>query len=264
MTGFEVIAAPQLTVVLIAAFMAGLIDAMVGGGGLIQLPALLAALPSTAPPTLLGTSKLAGVFGTGSAALRYARDVQIPWKVVLPGAGLAFAAALGGAATVSVVPPDLFRPLVPFMLTAVLAYTVARKDFGRSHAPRRLEGSRLALAIALIVAIGFYDGFFGPGTGSFLMILFIRLFGFDFLNASASARVLNVATNLAALSAFGAQGHVLVGLGLAMAACNVAGALLGARLALRHGSGLVRKVFIVLVSALIARTAYDAWRAWAT
>jgi uncharacterized membrane protein YfcA len=248
--------------VLAAAFLAGLVDAMVGGGGLVQLPALFAALPAVPAPALLGTSKLAGAFGTGSAAWRYATSVRLPWRTLLPACGLAFAAALAGAVTVTHVPPGLFRPLVPVILVVVLAYTLARKDLGQHHAPRALAPAERAAGLAATAAIGFYDGFFGPGTGSFLMLLYIRWYGFDFVNAAAAARVLNVATNLSALAWFAGHGHLLWPLGLGMAAANVAGSQLGARLALRRGAGFVRGVFVAVVGALIAKTAWDAIRSW--
>lgn len=251
---------PALVLVLAAAFLAGLVDAMVGGGGLIQVPALLGALPTTVPATLLGTSKLAGLFGTGSAALRYAREVRIPWRFVLPAGALALCASLAGAITVTHVPAQAFRPLVPVLLTLVLGYTLAHRDLGRVHAPRPLAGGARLAGFALVAAIGWYDGFFGPGTGSFLMLLFVRLYGFDFVHAAACARTLNVATNAAALAWFAASGHVLWPLGLAMAVANVAGSRLGARLALRHGAGFVRGVFVTVVLALIAKTAWDALR----
>lgn len=243
---------------LTAAFLAGGIDAMVGGGGLIQLPALLAALPAASPATLLGTSKLAGLAGTASAAARYARDVRLPWRTLLPMAAIAFAAALGGAITVSHVSPAFFRPIVPVILTVVLIYTLVHKDLGRRHAPTVLGPRGMILGSGAIGAIGFYDGFFGPGTGSFLMLLFIRFFGFDFLNAAAAARLINVATNAAALAWFGGHGDLLWPLGLSMALANVAGAQIGTRLALRRGAGFVRGVFVVIVAALIARTAWTA------
>jgi len=243
---------------LTAAFLAGGIDAMVGGGGLIQLPALLSALPGSSPATLLGTSKLAGLAGTASAAVRYARDVRLPWRTLLPMAAIAFAAALGGAITVSHVAPAFFRPIVPVILTVVLIYTLAHKDLGRRHAPIALDLRTTILGTAAIGAIGFYDGFFGPGTGSFLMLLFVRFFGFDFLNAAAAARLINVATNAAALAWFGGHGDLLWPLGLAMALANVAGAQIGTRLALRRGAGFVRGVFVVIVCVLIARTAWTA------
>lgn len=252
-----------LVAVLAAAFLAGLVDAMVGGGGLIQVPALFGALPvSTPPATLLGTSKFAGFLGTASAAWRYARTITIPWRIVGAACVVAFLTSLAGAATVTHVPPGIFRPLVPVILALVLVYTLLKPDLGREHAPRTLGRAGLAGAALLVAAIGFYDGFFGPGTGSFLMLLFVRLYGFDFLNAGASARVVNVATNLSALAWFGVHGHLLWALGLGMAAANVAGAQVGTRLALRQGAGFVRWVFVAVVSVLIAKTAWDAWRTW--
>lgn len=248
--------------VLGAAFVAGLVDAMVGGGGLVQLPTLLATFPTTSPPILLGTSKLAGVFGTGSAAWRYSRAVRIPWRLIGPACAIAFVASLAGAITVTHVPPDLFRPLVPVILAIVLVYTLVRKDLGAVHAPREPSRAALTAGVGAVAAIGFYDGFFGPGTGSFLMLLFIRLYGFDFVHAAASARVLNVATNASALAWFTGHGHVMWGVGLAMAAANVAGSQIGTRLALKRGAGFVRGVFVLIVGTLIVKTAWDAARLW--
>jgi uncharacterized membrane protein YfcA len=248
----------DIVLVLIAAFGAGCIDAMVGGGGLIQVPALFGVYPNAAPPVLLGTSKFAGFFGTSSAVLRFAGKVAIPWRELLP-LGLCVLVTSGlGALTATLVPPDIFRPLVPVLLVAVLIYLLRRTDLGAEHAPRPFGGRHHSLGAVLIAAIGFYDGFFGPGTGSFLMFVFVRIYGFDFLHAAASARVLNVATNAAALAYFGLHGYVLWQVGLAMAICNIAGAMLGARLALRGGSTFVRKVFIVVVTLLILRTAWVA------
>jgi uncharacterized membrane protein YfcA len=240
------------------AFFAGGIDAMVGGGGLVQLPLLFAAYPNEAPARLLGTSKLAGVFGTSSAAWRFSRRVIIPWDLLAPGLVIAFATSLCGAITATYIPSNIFRPFVPIMLSVVLLYTVLRRDFGQVHAPRDLHRRHRLFAFVIVAAIGAYDGFFGPGTGSFFMFLFIRFFGFDFLNAAASARMLNVATNLSALLWFGAHGSMLWPLGLAMAVCNVAGAQVGTRLALRGGTQVVRCVFIVIVAMLIAKTGRDA------
>lgn len=245
--------------ILLAAFAAGIIDAMVGGGGLIQLPALFGVYPSAPPAQLLGTSKLAGIFGTASAVLRFARRIAIPWRNLLPLAALIFVGALGGAFTASHTPAHLFRPLVPIMLVAVLTYLLLNKDLGREHKPLGFVGRHHWIGAAVVAAIGFYDGFFGPGTGSFLMFVFVRVYGFDFLNAAASARVLNVAANGSALMLFSAQGSVIWLLGASMAVCNIAGALLGTRLALKGGSAWVRKAFIAIVSLLIARTAWTAF-----
>jgi len=250
--GFEII------FVLVAAFGAGVIDAMAGGGGLIQLPALFAAYPAVPHTTLLGTGKVAGFAGTTSALFRFIRHVSIDWKLVLPAAAGAFVAALVGAWIATSIPPDRFRAMVPVLLTLVLAYTLLHKDFGLQHRPRGGGRRGRALAVAGAGVIGLYDGFFGPGTGSFLVFLFVRGFGLDFLHASASAKVVNAAANVAAIILFGLTGDLLWLLGLAMAVCNVTGAQLGSHLAIRRGSGFVRAVFLVVVGSLIAKTAWDA------
>src|ERR1035437_10516417 len=228
----------------VAALLAGMIDAVVGGGGLIQIPALFSVLPNVHPATLFGTNKLASVWGTGVAAVSYARRVRVEWNTAAPAAIAAFILAFAGAYMVTRIPPDFIRKFLPFVLVAVAIYTLQRKDFGSVHAP--LHGGSKEKAIAVIVGggIGFYDGFFGPGAGSFLLFLFVRFFGFDFLGASAVAKVVNVACNFSALLWFGYSGHIIWEIGLMMAVCNVAGSLFGAKLAIRRGSGFVRKIFL--------------------
>jgi len=248
----------EIAFVLAAAFGAGVIDAMAGGGGLIQLPALFAAYPAAPHTTLLGTGKLAGFAGTTSAIFRYVRHVRIDWTLVMPAAASAFGAALVGAWIATQVSPERFRTMVPVLLTAVLIYTLAHRDFGREHRPRGRGRRGRALAATGAGAIGLYDGFFGPGTGSFLVFMFVRAFGLDFLHASASAKVVNAAANVAAILLFGLTGELYWLLGLAMAAFNVTGAQVGSHLAIRHGSGFVRGVFLVVVSCLIAKTGWDA------
>ncbi|MQR01052.1 sulfite exporter TauE/SafE family protein [Glaciimonas soli] len=242
-----------------AAFIAGLIDAVVGGGGLVQIPALFSMLPNTAPATIFGTNKLAGIFGTSAAAINFSRRVKIAWSAALPAAGAAFALAFLGAYTVTHIPTEAIRKTLPFILLAVALYTYKKKDFGSIHAPLHTGMKEKLLAICIGGSIGFYDGVFGPGTGSFLIFLFIRFFGYDFLGASAVSKVINVATNLAALLWFGYSGHIIWQLGILMAICNVAGSLVGTRLAIKHGSAFVRKLFLVVVSVLIVKTAYDAF-----
>lgn len=242
-----------------AALLAGMIDAVVGGGGLIQIPALFSVLPNVVPATLLGTSKLAGVWGTGVAALSFGRRVELEWSTAAPAAVAAFIFSFLGAFTVTKIPPDFLRKLLPFILLAVALYTLKRKDFGSIHEPLHKGAKERLIAIGVGACIGFYDGFFGPGTGSFLVFLFVHFFGFDFLGASAVAKVVNVACNLAALLWFGYSGHLIWQLGLMMAVCNVAGSLIGSQLAIRHGSGFVRKLFLFVVSALILKTGYDAF-----
>lgn len=250
-----------MALILGGAFFAGLVDSIVGGGGLVQIPLLFSALPGMAPATLFGTNKIASVFGTSIATLQYARRVRIPWGPVLPAALSAFAFSYLGAVSVAYFPKELLRPLILLLLTLVAIYTFTRKDFGRRDQARTCGRRELLVAFGCGGILGFYDGFFGPGTGSFLIFVFVRYFGLDFLRASAAAKVVNVVTNLAALLYFGPSGHLLVVLGLAMAAFNVCGAVVGSRLAIRHGAGFVRQAFLIAVSVLILKFAYDTFAA---
>jgi uncharacterized membrane protein YfcA len=249
----------ELLLVSAASLLAGFVDSIVGGGGLILIPSLFAVFPAAAPATLFGTNKGASIWGTGLAAVQYSRRVTMPWRALLPAAAAALLAAFAGAWLVTVVSPALLRKILPGILVLVLAYTLAKKDLGQSHAPR-FEGRREMLVLAAIGAlVGFYDGFFGPGTGSFFVFLLVRVAGYDFLHASASAKLLNTASNLAALVLFAWTGHVWWHLVLAMALSNMVGSLAGTHLALKHGTGFVRIVFMVVVAALIAKTSLDAF-----
>ncbi len=249
----------ETTLLILASLFAGFVDAIVGGGGLVLVPALFAAYPSAAPATLFGTNKGAAVWGTAWATLQYARRVSLPWGALLPAAAAALAGSFAGAWSVTLIDATGLRRALPFVLLAVLVYTLLHKDLGRTHAPRH-QGRSLALRASLIGAVvGFYDGFFGPGTGSFFVFLFVRLLGFDFLHASASAKLLNTATNLAALLLFGITGHVWWPLAAMMAVGNVVGSLLGTQLALSRGAGFVRGVFVCVVGALIVKTVWDGY-----
>lgn len=247
----------DLIMLLAAALFAGFVDAVAGGGGLIQVPTLLMALPAESPATVFGTNKLASIFGTGNAALRYARRISLPWSIALPAAAAAFVFSFAGAMAVTWLPKDVVRPLVLGLLVLVLAYTVIKPGFGVVSGSRLTPLVERRWALWVGAGLGFYDGFFGPGAGSFMIFAFVRLFRLDFLHASSAAKVVNFATNAAALAYFAPTGHVLWAVGLAMTVFNIAGALLGARLALRHGSGFVRGVFIVVASVLIVRLGYD-------
>ncbi|HEY1392246.1 MAG TPA: TSUP family transporter [Methylibium sp.] len=249
----------DLTLVTLASLFAGFVDAIVGGGGLILVPALFSAYPQTAPATLFGTNKGAAIWGTGWATAQFARRVQMNWQALLPAALAALLGSFAGAWVVTKVPPTGLRQALPLILVGVLAYTLMRKDLGRAHKPRYAGRAEAALAAGIGLVIGFYDGFFGPGTGSFFVFLFVRVLGYDFLHASASAKLLNVATNAAALVLFASTGHIWWQTAFVMALANVAGSLLGTKLALKHGAGFVRGVFIAVVSALILKTAYDAF-----
>jgi uncharacterized protein len=246
-------------VVTLAAGLAGFVDSIVGGGGLILVPALFAVFPAAHPATLFGVNKGASVWGTAAATVQYARRVDMRWAALLPAAAVCFAGSMAGAWLVTVMSPDFLRRLLPVVLLGVLVYTLAKKELGRHHAPR-FSGRREAMAASTLgLVVGFYDGFFGPGTGSFFVFLFVRWLGYDFLNASASAKWLNTVSNLAALSLFAWKGHVWWHYALVMAVANVAGSLLGTRLALKHGAGFVRVFFLVVVTALIFKTGWDAF-----
>lgn len=247
----------QLAILAFASLFAGFIDSVVGGGGLIQIPAIFSVLPKELPATLFGTNKIASVFGTSNAAWRYARQVAMPWRTTLPAALAAFACSYLGAMSIAWLPREILRPMILILLIGAAAYTFWRKDFGTIHAP--LQRGRREFFLALIVGsvIGFYDGFFGPGTGSFLIFLFVRFFGFDFLHASAAAKIVNVATNLAAIGYFVPNGYYIPLLAAIMATANVGGSFIGTHLALRHGSGFVRQIFLLVVGALILKFAWD-------
>lgn len=248
----------QATILLLGfAFLAGLVDAVVGGGGLIQIPALFGFVPSASPTAVLGTNKLSSLAGTGFAAVRFARRVPIHWSSALPAAVSAFIFSFLGARTVAAIPGEILRPMVLVLLVAMAGFTLARKDFGTIHSPRHSGLRERIYAVLLGGGIGFYDGFFGPGTGTFLVFLFVRFFGFSFLGASAASKVVNAATNGAALLYFGFTGNVLYAIGLPMAACNVAGSMVGARLAIRRGSGFVRGLFLLVAGVLILKFAYE-------
>ena len=249
----------EMLVVTLASLLAGFVDSIVGGGGLILTPALFAAFPSAHPATLFGTNKGASVWGTGFATVQYSRRVTMPWNALLPAALAGFAASLGGAWLVTVTSPEFLRKLLPAVLVLVLIYTIAKKELGRHHTPRFSGVAEMLVASGIGAVIGFYDGFFGPGTGSVFVFLLVRLLGYDFLHASASAKLLDTATNLAALVLFALKGHVWWHYALVMALANVVGSVAGTHLALKHGTGFVRSVFMVVVSALILKTGYDAF-----
>lgn len=241
-----------------AALAAGLIDAMVGGGGLIQLPVMFTALPQALPAVLLGTNKLAALAGTAGAAWHYARHKPPPWKVVLPATLLAFVGAAAGAWAVTHVPAAPLRLALPWILLALLLYT-AFSSAGTEHDPHPDRRRNTRVAGVGAGAIGFYDGFLGPGTGAFLKLLYTRGLGFDFLHAAAPAKLGNVASNVAALIVFIAQDAVDWRLGLWMAACNFTGGQLGSRIALARGSVFVRRCFLLLVGLLVIQTFDDAY-----
>ncbi len=241
------------------AFLAGFVDSIVGGGGLIQLPALFVFLPpalAAQVPAVLGTNKFASICGTAVATAQYARKVRVDWRIVLPAAISAFVFSFLGARAVSLLNPKVIKPLILLLLVMVAVYTYTRKK----TAPKPLQINpkwHIWLSLAIGSSIGFYDGFFGPGTGTFLIISFVGLFGLDFLRASASAKVVNLSTNIAAISWFAATGNIVFAYGIPMAVANIAGSAIGSRLAILKGSEFVRRFFLGIVLVLIIRFAWE-------
>jgi uncharacterized protein len=247
----------EIGILCVFAFFAGFIDSIAGGGGLIQLPALLIFLPQLPVATLLGTNKFASIAGTSIATAQYTRYIKISLKATLPATCAALLFSFLGARAASIIHPQVMRPLVLFLLIAIAAYTFVQKDFGTLHAPKLDNVKQYLISIMTGVVIGFYDGFFGPGTGSFLIFIFIGIFGFSFLSASASSKMINFATNLSAVLYFGFTNNIFYKAAILMALCNMLGSIIGTRLAILKGNRFVRVFFLTIVSILIIKLGYD-------
>jgi len=242
---------------LAASFFAGFIDSIAGGGGLIQLPALLIGLPKSETAEVLGTNKLSAVFGTTTAAALYRKQIKPDPKVLIAMGVPAFLGSAGGALLASKIPTSSMRPMVLVLLIVVAIYTWFKPDLGKLENLRHLPKRRIQIAAGAGVVIGFYDGIFGPGTGSFLMLILVASLGYAFITASAIAKVVNVATNVGAIMVFGINGAVIWQIGIILGIANIAGAIIGARLAIKGGSTLVRKVFLFVTVALIVKVAIE-------
>jgi uncharacterized membrane protein YfcA len=238
---------------LAASFFAGFIDSIAGGGGLIQLPALLIGLPKSDTAEVLGTNKLSSIFGTTTAAALYRKQIKPDPKVLIAMGLPALLGSAGGAMLASKIPTSSMRPMVLVLLIVVAVYTWFKPDLGKFENLRHLPKRRVQIAALAGVIIGFYDGIFGPGTGSFLMLILVASLGYAFITASAIAKVVNVATNVGAIMVFGINGAVIWQIGIIMGVANISGAVIGARLAIKGGSTLVRKVFLIVTVALIVK-----------
>ena len=241
----------------LASGFAGFIDAMAGGGGLIQLPALLIGISDKPIPMILGTNKVPSIFGTSSAAFAYFKKVKPDLRATLHMGVPAFIGSVAGARLAASFPKEVFRPLIIVLLVSVAIYTWKKPELGM-HEQLRFGQRKQNLALLVCGGvIGFYDGIFGPGTGTFLVFILVGLIGYAFLKASATAKLVNIATNFGAILSFQLTGHIWWKLGLLLACANVTGAIIGARLAIRGGSPLVRKAFLVVTTILIAKVGYD-------
>jgi uncharacterized membrane protein YfcA len=256
---------PTLTVLVLlglAALTAGFVDAVVGGGGLVQLPALLVGLPHAAPIEVLATNKLASICGTTVSSATYYRRIRPDPRTFLPMMVLAFAGSFCGAVAASQIPRDAFEPIVLVVLVVVGTYVLLKPQLGQATALRYSGHRHLLAALAVGFVIGFYDGALGPGTGSFLVFALVGLLGYSFLEASAKARLANWATNLGALVLFVPAGAVLWKVGLVMGACNLVGGYAGARVAVSRGARFVRVFFIVVVGAFVVRIGGEVLGVW--
>ena len=237
----------------IAAFLAGLVDSIAGGGGLIQVPALLFLFPNLPIVTLLGTNRFTSCCGTVMSSFHYFYTLKINPKTFIPILITAFLFGMLGAKVLSIVDNDILKPLIFVLLILIALYTFIKKDFGLTS-KQRFSGINLQLILIPIGAIlGFYDGFFGPGTGSFLMFCFISLLGFSFLEGAAFSKLTNLAANLGSVIFFIYHHHVLYQLAIPMAIFNIGGNYFGAPLAIKKGSGFVRWVFLAVVIALLSK-----------
>lgn len=251
----EPVAAWPLALLLLAGFAAGWVDAVVGGGGLIQLPALLL-FPGITPVQALATNKLGSIFGTTTSAITYYRRTSPDLQTAIPMALCALIGAFGGAGIAVILPTELIEPIIIAALVAVLIFTIAKPRAGELS-QLKYGSAHYLRAVLIGVVIGAYDGMIGPGTGSFLIIAMVTVLGYSFLEASAKAKIVNLATNLGALLLFLPGGHVLVGLGLAMGVMNMLGGYLGARMAISKGSKFIRVIFVIVVAALIIKLGSD-------
>jgi uncharacterized membrane protein YfcA len=241
----------------LASGFAGFVDAMAGGGGLIQLPALLIGLPNKELPLILGTNKVPSIFGTAAAARNYFKNIKPDIPLTVSMMGPAFIGSITGAAFAATVPKDFFKPFIVFLLITVAIYTWRKPTLGMSENLKFTHKKRILFVALIGLLIGFYDGIFGPGTGTFLVFFLVSGIGYAFLKASATAKLVNIATNAGAILIFQLTGHIWWQLGLLLAFANVLGALTGSRLAIKGGSPLVRKVFLAVTFLLITRVAWD-------
>ena len=250
----------ELVPLCLSALVAGFVDATVGGGGLVQIPALFAVLPGETPAALLGTNKFAAIFGTINASYTYARRVRLPVRFMVVVCVLAGIAAVLGAQSARFVSPGLFRLALPIVLAVILVYTIRQKTLGASNSTGLITADAIWKGCLIGCVVGWYDGFLGAGTGTFFIFLFIKFLRFDFLHASAAAKLVNVSTNFGALIMFIAGNDVLWRFAIPMAIANAIGGMLGARFAILRGNKFIRRFFILIVACLLVKTGCDAVR----
>lgn len=248
-----------LVSIIVFCLVAGFLDAVVGGGGLITVPMLLINFPNSPLPTLFGTNKIAGLSGTSVSAYHYAKKIKFNYKLLLTIGVVAGLASYIGARVVSYIDGELLKPVILMVLIIIAVYTYFKKDLGAVHTKVLPLRKQILTGSLLGLIVGFYDGFFGPGAGSFLVMGFVVMLGFDFLSASAYSKIINCVTNLSALAVFIRQGNYIIEIAVLMAICMIIGNLVGTKVALRRGNNFVRKIFLVIVVIMILRYGYDVY-----
>ncbi len=246
-----------ITALVTFSFISGFIDAVVGGGGLIQVPALLISLPKTPLPTIFGTNKIAALAGTSISAVQYSKRIKFNYKLLITISICAGLASFFGAKIVSYINVNTLKPVILVVLIVIAVYTFLKKDLGFVQTRNLCFYKQLIYGSLIGLIVGFYDGFFGPGTGSFFVLGFILILGFEFIQASAYSKVINCMTNISALIVFIKQENYLLELAIIMSICNITGNLIGTRLALKKGNTFIRTIFLVIVTLMILRYGYD-------
>jgi len=240
-----------------ASFLAGFVDAIVGGGGLIQTPAAMILMPNLSVASIIGSLKIPAFSGTSFAAFQYLKKVDMNWKLLLIMSVLAFCSAFLGSTALTMVSNDFMKPLLFFILIALAIYTFKKKDFGQHQEKDHSSKKQIIYAVIISILVGFYDGFIGPGTGSFLVLGFVAILGFDFLHASANAKMVNLATNFGSICLFVLKGKIVWAFAIPMAFCNALGGWIGAKIAIRKGNGFIRVFFLIVVVGTLIRFGYD-------
>jgi uncharacterized protein len=246
-----------LVLLCLASFFAGFVDAIVGGGGLIQTPIALILMPDYAVATVIGSLKIPSFSGTGFAAYQYSKKVKMRWLLLLLMSVLAFISAYLGSTLLTIVNNDFMKPVLLLVLSVLAVYTFLKKDFGQYKVKNISIKKQMIYAVVISLSVGFYDGFIGPGAGILFVLAFVIILGFDFIQASANAKMVNLATNLGSICLFMAKGKIIWAIALPMAVCNAIGGWLGSGLAIRKGNEFIRVFFLIIVTGILIRFAWD-------
>jgi hypothetical protein len=246
-----------IIILCIASFFAGFVDAIVGGGGLIQTPITMIMLPNLSVANVIGTLKIPAFSGTSFAAFQYLKKVTMNWSLLLVMAVVSFCFAFLGSNLLTIVSNEFMKPVLFLVLICLAVYTFRKKDFGQQSEKLLTKKQQLLAAILISSLVGFYDGFIGPGTGSFLVLAFVSILGFDFLHASANAKMVNLATNFGSICLFISKGKIIWAIAIPMAFCNALGGFIGSKLAIKKGNAFIRNFFLIVVVLALVRFGYD-------